>query len=144
MRSFALILSMTAPVPPLLAAGLRVRLEDDDLGVLSAELDHRSALRIQLFDGERDRIDLLDELRAQELRHPVAARAGDEHPRPLGGKAFDLGFKTLQEFEDFLRLLGVVPVVVLPEDLVGGGIDDDGFHRGRTDVQADEEVFVHC
>ena len=30
----------------LLAAGLRVLLEDDDLGVLAAQLDHRAALRV--------------------------------------------------------------------------------------------------
>ena len=107
----------------LLAARLRVRLEDDDLGVLAAQLDDRAAFRVQLLDGERDGVDFLDELRAQELRHPVAARAGDEHPRPLGREAFDLGLEALAELQHLLRLLGVVTLVVLPEDLVGSGID---------------------
>ena len=79
MRSLALILSMTAPVPPahlsfidghlLLAAGLGVFLEDDDLGVLAAELDHRAALGVQLLDRQRDRVDFLHELGAEVLGH---------------------------------------------------------------------------
>ena len=52
----------------LLAAGLRVLLEDDDLGVLAAQLDHRSAFGIQPLHGERNRVDFLHELGAQKLR----------------------------------------------------------------------------
>ena len=48
----------------LLLAGLGVFLEDDDLRVLATELDHRPALRIELLDRQADRVDLLDELRA--------------------------------------------------------------------------------
>ena len=59
------------------------------------------------------------------------------------GEAFDFRLEALQKFEDLLRLLGVVALIVLPENLVGSGVDHHGFHRGRADVHADEEVFVH-
>ena len=49
--------------------------------------------------------------------------------------------KRLQKFEHLLGLLGIVALVILPENLVGGGVDHHGFHRGRADVHADEEVF---
>ena len=52
----------------------------------------------------------------------------------------DLGLHALQELQHLLRLLGFVALVVLPEDLVGGGIDHDRFHRGRADVQSDQEL----
>ena len=48
----------------LLPAGLRVFLEDDDLGVLAAQLDDRADLRVELLDRQRDGVDLLDELGA--------------------------------------------------------------------------------
>jgi hypothetical protein len=40
----------------LLAAGLLVVLEDDDLGILSAQLDDRIHFGMQLLDGERNAV----------------------------------------------------------------------------------------
>ena len=57
----------------LLAAGLFVVLEDDDLRVLSAELDDGIDLGMQLLDGEGDGVDFLDELRADHLGDGAAA-----------------------------------------------------------------------
>ena len=48
-------------------------LEDDDLGVLSAEFDDRIHLRVQLLDRQRDGIDLLHEFCADQLGKRVAA-----------------------------------------------------------------------
>ena len=54
-----------------LVARLRVLLEHDDLGVLTAELDDRADVGVQVLDGERDRVHFLDELAAG--RRPRAA-----------------------------------------------------------------------
>src|SRR5207253_979370 len=62
----------------LLAAGLGIGLEDDDLGVLAAQLDHAAALGVESLHGERNRVDFLNELGAQKLDQAVAARPGDE------------------------------------------------------------------
>jgi hypothetical protein len=67
-------LSMVAPVPDAhlsfidgdwrLLAGLLVGvLEDDDLRVLTAELDHRADVGVQRLHRERDGVDLLHKLR---------------------------------------------------------------------------------
>ena len=53
-----------------LAAGLFVVFEDDDLGVLPAELDDRIHLGMHLLDGERDCRDFLDELCADPVGDP--------------------------------------------------------------------------
>ncbi len=150
----ALILSMTAPVPPgalvvhrrdlLLAAGLGVFLEDDDLGVLAAQLDRPSrTLGVELLDRQRDRVDLLHELRADaRARCPPPPRAGDEHAesRRAGiGKSVSM---RRQELEALLGLLGLVALVVLPQDLVGRRVDDHRLDRGRADVEPDVEALV--
>ena len=44
-----------------LASGFRVLLEDDDLGVLAAQLDDRAALGVKVLDRKRDSVYLLDE-----------------------------------------------------------------------------------
>ena len=44
--------------------------------------------------------------------------------------------------EDLERLFGLsrfVALVVRPEDLVTRRIDDDGLHRRRADIEADDE-----
>ncbi len=51
--------------------------------------------------------------------------------------------KRLQELQHLLRLLGIVPLVILPENLVGSRIDHHGFYRGGTDIHADKEIFLH-
>ena len=119
----------------LLAAGVLVFLEDDDLGVLSAQLDHRVHFRMQLLHGQRDRRDFLHELCAHQVGQRASAGAGDEDAAVVRSNA-DFVLHALEEFEQLLRLLGLVALVVLPDHLVGFGIDDDGFHRGRAHVHA--------
>src|SRR5690242_4067473 len=127
----------------LLAAGFGIFLEDDDLGVLAAKLDHAAAFGIHALHGQRDRVHFLDKLGAEKLGETVAAAARDEHARAGRVEAFDFSFEALAELEDLFGLLGVVPLVIAPEDLVAGGVDDDGFDRGRANVHPDQEVFVH-
>ena len=42
----------------------RVIFEDDDLGVLAAQLDETARIRVEFFDGKGDGVDFLDESRA--------------------------------------------------------------------------------
>ena len=58
--------------------------------------------------------------------------------RQLSAVDADLGFHALQEFEGLLRLLGLVALVVLPEDLVSRCVDHDRLHRRRADIEADQ------
>ncbi len=58
--------------------GLRILLEDDDLGILAAQLDDAANLREQPLDRQADRVDLLDVPGADEARQVGPAAAGDE------------------------------------------------------------------
>ena len=51
-----------------------------------------------------------------------------------------IGFHALQKLQRLLRLLGFVALVVLPENLVRRGINNDCFYRSRTHVETDEEL----
>jgi hypothetical protein len=44
------------------------------------------------------------------------------------------------QLEHLLGLLGVMPLVVRPEDLLRVRIDDYGFHRRRAHVHADYQT----
>jgi hypothetical protein len=50
----------------------------------------------------------------------------------------DFGFHAAQKLEHLFRLLGLVALVVLPENGVAGGIDHHGLHRGGTNVHPDK------
>ena len=123
----------------LFAAGFFVVLEDDDLGVLPAEFDDRIDFGVQLFDGERNCGYFLHEFCADLVGDRAAAGAGHEHAGVVRVDA-DFGFHALQEFKGLFRLLGFVALIVLPESLIAGGIDDHRFHRGRADVEPDQKL----
>ncbi len=126
----------------LLFAGLRIFLEDDDLRVLTAEFDHRSALGIQLLDRERNGVHFLHELRADVLRQARSAGTGDEDAeifvRSVGQVLLDL----LQHLQHLFRLLGFVALVVSPENLVGFAVDHDDLHGRRADIGTHPEHVV--
>ena len=125
----------------LLAAGLVVILEHDDLRVLPAQFDHRIHFGMELLDRQRHSCHFLHELRANLLGNRAAARAGQKHARVMAADA-DVAFHSLQEFEGLLRLLGFMPLVIPPENLVRGRVDNYSFHRGRTDIQSNHEFIV--
>ena len=127
----------------LLAAGLGVFLEDDDLGILPAQFHHRTAFGIKLLDGERNGVHFLDKFGANVGAHRPAAAARHENaalPRLDAGVCFH----ALQEFQTLFRLLGVVALIVAPDDLVRRGVHHHGFHRGRADIKADDQVLGIC
>src|ERR1700752_4977674 len=61
-----------------LAAGLWVFFENDDLGVLSAQLYHGTDFGMQFFDGKGDGVHLLHEFGADQRRNAPASTAGNE------------------------------------------------------------------
>ena len=73
---------------------------------------------MQLLDGERNRRDFLHELGADQVGQRAAARAGDEDAAVVRSNA-DFVLHALEEFQQLLRLLGLVALVVLPDHLVG-------------------------
>ncbi len=127
----------------LLAARLGIFFEDDDLGILAAELDDRATLGVHLLHGERNGVDFLYELGAEILRKTVAARTGDEDAASFRVESVHLVLHAPQQFQDPLRLLGVVPLIVLEQDLVGYGVDQHRFDGGRANIHADQQVSSH-
>ena len=125
----------------LLAAGLRVVFEDNDLGILSTEFNHRIDLGMEFLDGKGYRRDFLYELGSNLLRNSVPARPGHEHP---GIAAVDTGlsFHPLQKLERLFRLLGFMALVVLPQNLVGLSVDHNCLDGGRADIKSDEEFCL--
>ncbi len=120
----------------LLAAGVLVFLEDDDLGVLAAEFDDGVDFGVELLDRERNRSDFLHELCADQIGQRAATGAGDEDAAIVRSDA-DFILHALEEFEQLFRLLGLVALIVLPDHLVGFGLNHDGLNGGRADVHAD-------
>ena len=126
--SLALILSITAPVPPahlsfidgilvfLPVSGSSLKMM---IFVLAPELHHRPGLGVELLHRQRDGVHLLHEL-GDARREAAGARARDEDPEALL-RDREVGLDPGEELEALLGLLGVVPLVVLPEDLVGAG-----------------------
>ena len=113
----------------LFAAGLGVFLEDDDLGVLPAQLDHGTALGIQVLDRQRDRIHFLHELGANVRGDAATTRARDEDAS-LTGLDARVRFHALQELQAFFRLLRIVALVIAPQHLLGLQVNHHGLHRG--------------
>jgi hypothetical protein len=124
-----------------LASGLVVILKYDDFRVLSSELNHRIHLGVKLFDRQRHGSDLLHKLRANLIGNSVTARARHEHPRVVPVDSH-LRFHAAQEFQGLFRLLGLVTLVVLPQNLVALGIYDGRLDCGGTDVKPYKKLRV--
>jgi hypothetical protein len=124
-----------------LAAGLLVLLEDDDLGVLTAQLADRADVGVQGLDRQGDRVDLLHELRPDVGADRGAARAGDEGADLVVTQVRERRSDPFEKSQDELGLLRLMPEVVAPEDLLGHGVDDHRLDRGRADVDSDRDRF---
>ena len=119
-----------------LVASSLVLFEDDDLRVLTAELDDRARVGVEGFHRQGDGVHLLNELRAERFFEWLGARAGDEHPHIITAELREDGSDAYHEVEDALRLLGVMTLVITPDDLFGLGINDDGFDRRGPHIQS--------
>ena len=93
-----------------------------------------------MLDGKGDGVDFLDELGADQGSDAPAAAAGKKHARFAGADA-GVGFHPLQELQTLLGLLGVVALVVAPDDLLRFDFHDDRLHRRGTDIQTDNQVL---
>ena len=120
---------------------LALLLEDDDLGVLAAELDDRADVGVAAFDGQRDGRDFLDVMRADELGVGGARDAGDERPR-LAARHAGLLLEARQHLEQLLGGTALVALVVPPHNLVGTRINRHGLDGGGAGVEAEEESGV--
>src|SRR5262249_41647117 len=85
--------------------------------------------------------DLLHELRADQPRDAAASRAGDKNAECGMGNG-ELFLDAFEELQDLLRLLGLVALIILPEDSIFYRIDHNRLHRRRSDVEADVELFL--
>ena len=118
-----------------LVARLLVLFEDDDLRVLAAELDDGPGIGVQCLDRQGDGVHLLNEFRAERFREWRRARPRDEGPNVLASELLQNLLDAHHEVENALGLLGVMPLVVTPDDIFGFGVDDNRFHRRGPDVQ---------
>lgn len=118
--------------------GLGIDLKDDDLGILTTQFDHASGIRMEVLDGQGDRIDLLDEESAGRFDQWLGSGTRDEKAGrvdPLREALLDRD----EQFQGHLGLPGLVPSVAAPDDFPGRGIETNGFHGGRTHVETDEK-----
>ena len=109
--------------------------EEDDLGVLAAQLDDGIGLGDELTHGGGGGVDLLHEVQVRGLGHAQAGRAGDgeldllpaEHPaQPLQGLA------------GALAGLGIVPLIGAEEQFILF-IQHHDLHGGGADVDSDAQ-----
>ena len=96
---------------------------------------------MELFHRQRNRRDLLNELGADLLGNAPSPRTGQEHASVVAANAGVL-LHPLEELQCLFRLLGLVPLVVLPEDFIGGRIDNHGLYGGRTNIESNHEFIL--
>ena len=103
--------------------------EEDDLGVLAAQLDHRVGVGYVLVDGGGGGVHLLHKVNVRGLGHAQTGGAGDHDAHLLPGQLVTDGAQGLRRP---LPGLGVVPLIGAEQQLVlfvqhhhldGGGAD---------------------
>ena len=112
----------------LFSSRLLIVFEDDDLRILASQLDDGIHLGVQLLDRQRHSVHFLHEFGADHLGQRAAAGAGDEDPRRLRRHA-RFRFHPLQELKHLFRLACLVALIILPEDGIVCGVNNDGLHR---------------
>ena len=122
-----------------LVARLVVFLKQDDLGVLATEFDHRAHVRVQMVDRHGDCVDFLNEARADRLAQRTRAGSGDERSDVLAGDVGRTPGRWRRAARASSLLPCLMPLVVGPENLFRRWIDDDGFDRGRANVDPDDD-----
>jgi hypothetical protein len=122
-------------------ASLVLLLEEDDLRVLSAELDDRAGVGVPPFDGQRQRRHFLDVAPADDLRGP-----GTRAPRHDGARVAPrhAGFRleAREQFEQLLVGPALVPLVRAPDEFAGRRVGGRHLHRGRPDVDPEQESGI--
>ena len=117
----------TGSVHPLVGSALK----EDDLGILSAKLDHGGCVRLQLFHHLAGRKDLLYKRQSAGIGKPKPRRTGErrkEFPLP------DVRAKLLQHFQRFQADTGHMPLVFFVNDTVT--FPQNGLDRSGTDINS--------
>src|SRR5580765_358941 len=96
---------------------------------------------MQFLHRERYRRDFLHKLGADLFRDPCAARSGHEDARVVPIDP-GLGFHPLQELQRLFRLLGLMPLVVLPQCLIGGSVDYDRLYSRRSNIEPHQKLSL--
>ena len=122
----------------------RVVLEQDDLGVLPAQLDDAAHLGVQLFHCQGDGIDLLHETCADGLGQRPGTGAGDEGLSHALRQLGKFRFGRLEHLCQRLRLAGIVALVARPADGQRSRVEDRALDRGRADVDTDDGRVAGC
>ena len=123
----------------LACATVGVFAEQDDLGILATQLDDAVGLGVEFLHRQGDGVDLLHETRVDVRRDGRRAGAGDETAQAVMIHRGKVGLDGRQHLGDLLRLAGLVPLVALPVNGEGMGIDDHALHGGRTHINADHQ-----
>jgi hypothetical protein len=101
---------------------------------------HGVDLRVELFDGQRDRIHFLNELRTNAAGDSGAPRPGREDSKRLARDGRERGFDCPEHFQTLLGLPGLVTLVVAKQNSVRCRVDDHELDGGGADVEAHEET----
>ncbi len=117
-------------------------LVDDDLRVLSAELDDAARVRMQMIHRHRHRVHFLHELRAERLAQRAGAGAGDEDAQVRGTQRGERVADGDEQLQNFFGLPRFVTLIVGPENPAAVGMNDDCFHGRRSDVETDDEMIA--
>ena len=116
---------------------LHTAVEEDDLGVLAPQLDHRGGIRLQALHHLAGSEHLLDKGDPHALRKAQPGAAGQGHGK---GAVPDEGGRLLQQFQCLLPHLGHVALVLLVEDLLP--FQQHHFHCGAAHIDAQGQLLV--
>lgn len=114
-------------------------MEEDDLGVLSAEFDGRSCLRMQVFDGNRVSDHFLDKVDIKVIRYRLGATTAHGDAESGAGIAL---IHQIEEVANTIGLLSQVPSVFGKKKLTLG-IENSNLCRRRTDIDTQFQLADH-
>ena len=117
-----------------------VPLQEEDLGVLAAQLDDDVRAGHEHIRRDLGGVDLLHEGDVRAERQTHAGRAGDAQAD--GRAVHDLVIKAGQQLARLLRDQGEVALIAGINNLVGF-VEHDALDGGRADIQTDAKGFGH-
>ena len=118
--------------------------EEDDLGILAAQLHGGAGFGVEGTDGGAVGHHFLDIADLHLVGQGTAARAADCDPHGQPGELLADG---AQQVTEGPPLLGVVALVAAEQNLTGLPIGQDGLDGGGTNVEAEVQTFhefFHC
>lgn len=105
-------------------------MEENNLGILPAELDGGSRLWMQVFDSNRVGDHFLDKVNIKVIRYRLGAATA--HGDPEAGA----GIAPIHEFEELAHTIGLLGQVtsIFREQKLTVGIENSNLRRRRTDI----------